>query len=139
MKKRKYTVPIIMLAALLVIGIGIGIYAVYYNQYDHMGAMTEKELYEYNYVLTAFGRSASITASNEVLILDTMTKKLGGDTEVTFKIYRYEKESDLADALYMTNQEIGEASGYTYMGHGTVTLGDDSYAGMRDMEVFYLR
>lgn len=139
MKKRKITVLLIVLAAALLIGIGVGIYAAFYNNHDHMADMTDKELYEFNYVLTAFGRNAELTADNEVLILETMTKNLGGDTEVTFKIYHYERESDLSAALDMTNQQISENSSYTYMGHGTVTLVDDSFAGMSNMKVMYVR
>lgn len=140
MKKKTIIVLSIIVAAVLVLaGIGIGIYAHIYGQQDHADAMSVEDRYQYNYALTAFGRNSGRTSNSEVLIVDSITKKLGGDTEVIFYIYRFEKESDLSAALYMTAEEIAENSSYEYMGFGSVTLVDDSFAGMTNMRTVYVK
>lgn len=138
-KKTIITLSIILAAVLVVAGIGLGIYARHYGDQNHADKLTQDELYEYNYVLTVFGRNASVIGENEVLILDTVTKNLGGNSEASFVIYQYSKESDLLAALNMTPEEIAANSAYEYMGTGTVTLVDDSFAGMQNMKTVYLK
>lgn len=138
MKKR--TIWIIVAAAVLVAAIaGVSIYAWQYHNQDHADGLSSDDLYEYNYLLTVFGRNNKLTNNSEVLVVDTVTKTLGGDTEVTFRIFHYEKESDLAAALKMTVEQVGENSAYEYMGYGTVTLLDDNFAGMVNMKVVYVK
>ena len=42
-------------------------------------------------------------------------------------------------ALNMTAEEIAEKANYDYMGQGTVTLVDDSFAGMSNMSVTFIK
>ncbi len=133
---------IIILSVILVVALvatGVGIYAYIYGQQDHADAMDSDDRYEYNYILTLFGRNNSLSGDDEVLVLESVDKTLGGDTEATFKIYRYEKESDLSAALKMTVEEIAENGAYEYVGYGTVTLVDDSFAGMSNMKTIYVK
>lgn len=137
---KKKALIITVAAAVLVAAIaGICIYAWQYHNRDHASDLNSDELYQYNYLLTVFGRNNNLTSNSEVLVVDTVTKTLGGDTEVVFRIFRYEKESDLAPALKMTVEQVGENSAYEYMGYGTVTMLDDNFAGMVNMKVIYVK
>ena len=137
MKKRSIIILSIMVAVALIAGLAI--YARLYHEPNYADKLGDDELYQHNYLLTVFGRNNSLTGSKEVLVVDTITKTLGGDTEVTFRIYAYEKESDLMPALHMTVEQIEASSSYEYMGHGTVTLVDDQFAGMVNMKPVYVK
>lgn len=138
-KKIVVTVSIIVVAALLVGGLGLWLYSRYYGSQNHADKLDEQALYEYNYILTAFGRNANVISDDEVLVLNTITKNLGGDSEASFLIYKYSQESDLQAALHMTPEEIANNAAYEYMGTGTVTLVDDQFAGMRNMKTIYMK
>lgn len=129
----------IVAAVIAIAGIGYGLYAHNYNNRNHAQNMEENELFQLNYTLTVFGRNNNVIGSNDVLILDTMTKEMGGDTQITFVIYRYTNESDLNRALKMTAAEIAEDPSFEYMGNGTVTMVEDEIAGMRNMKATYIK
>lgn len=139
MKKKILLIIAIVLAVLVVAGVVLGIYAHVYKNQNHADKLDDKSLYEYNHILTAFGRSNNLISGNEVLVLDTVNKNLGGDTEASFYIYRYENESDLVEALKMTPEQIAANDAYEYMGTGTVTLLDDKFAGMVNMKTMYVK
>ena len=139
MKKKIIWIIAIALGVAILAGAGLGIYAYIYNNQNHADSLDEKGLQEYNHLLTAFGRNNTLIASNEVLVLDSIDKNLGGDTVASFVIYKYENESDLGAALKMTAQQIAESDAYEYMGTGTVTLLDDQFAGMVNMKVLYIK
>ena len=98
-----------------------------------------------SYIVVGLGRFGTQVAKKlyelggEVLVLDTVNKNLGGDTEATFYIYKYKNESDLMAALKMTPDEIAGNDAYEYMGSGTVTLLDDKFAGMVNMKTMYIK
>ncbi len=137
-RKKILIIASIAAAVALLVGAGLGIYAYFYNQPNSADGMSADERYEYSYVLTIFGRHSQQTANDEVLIVDTVTKSFGGDTQVTFHIYRYTWESDLSPALRMTKQQLDEHENYTYMGKGTVTMIGDDFAGMSNMQTMYI-
>ena len=86
-KKQIWTIAAIAAAVVLAVIIGICAYAHHYNQQEHADFLSQDELYQYNYLLTAFGRNASLTADDQVLVLESVSKNLGGDTVATFVIY----------------------------------------------------
>lgn len=137
-KKIIMIISIVLLVAALA-GIGVGIYAKHYHSLNHAEDLTGDELFEYNYVLTVFGRNKQVISSNDVLIVDTVTKNLGGDTEITFFIYRYTSESDLDAALRMSAEQIAADSRFEYMGTGTVSMIRDEIAGMSNMKTVYVK
>ncbi len=137
MKKR--TIIFVSIAVAVALLAGIWVYAAYYRNQDHADSLKGDELYEYNYLLTVFGRNNSLTGDNELLIVDSISKNLGGDTQVTFRIYHYEKESDLLPGLKMTREEIEKNASYEYVGFGEVTLVDDAFAGMSNMKTVYVK
>lgn len=137
MKKR--TIIIASVAVVAALLIGLAVFSVVYNNQDHAGALKGDDLYQYNYFLTVFGRNNSLTGDDEVLIVDSISKNLGGDTQIVFYIYHYENESDLMPALEMTRQEIEKNASYEYVGFGEVTLVDDKIAGMSNMKTIYIK
>lgn len=139
-KRTRIILWICIVAALIAIaGIGYGLYAHNYNNRDHAQDVEEDELFQLNYTLTVFGRNKSMIGTNDVLILDTMTKEMGGDTQITFVIYRYTNESDLNRALHMTAEEIAADPSFEYMGNGTVTMLGDEIAGMSNMKTTFIK
>ena len=139
MSKKTILIIAIAVAVVLLAGAVLGIYAYIYKNQNHADKLDEQGLYQYNHLLTAFGRTNSLIANDEVLVLDTVNKNLGGDTEATFYIYKYKNESDLMAALKMTPDEIAGNDAYEYMGSGTVTLLDDKFAGMVNMKTMYIK
>lgn len=137
MKKR--TVIIVSAVVALALIAGLGLYSVLYNNRDHADRLNDEQLYQYNHFLTAFGRSNSLTSNDEVLIVDSISKTLGGDTKITFYIYHYENESDLMAGLEMSREEIEKNASYEYVGFGEVTLVDDKIAGMSNMKTVYIK
>lgn len=139
MKKKLIWIIAILVCVAVVAGAGIGIYAHFYNNQNHADNLNNQQLRDYNHLLTAFGRNNKLIANDEVLVLDTVTKNLGGDTEASFLIYRYKNESDLTAALQMTPEQIAENDAYEFMGNGTVTLLDDKFSGMVNMKTRYIK
>lgn len=135
----KRIVIIAAIAVALALIAGFIIYSVFYNNQDHANRLNEEQLYQYNHFLTVFGRSNSLTGDDEVLIVDSISKTLGGDTKIMFCIYHYENESDLMAGLEMSREEIEKNSSYEYMGYGEVTLVDDKIAGMSNMKTVYIK
>ena len=129
----------IVASVIAIAGLSYGLYARSYNNRDHAENMEEDELFQLNYTLTVFGRNKSMISTNDVLSLDTMTKEMGGDTQITFVIYRYTNESDLNKALHMTAEEIAADSSFEYMGSGTVTMIGDDVARMSNMKTTYIK
>ena len=138
-KKTLMTIAIILVATLLVGGLGVWLYSRHYNNQNHADKLDDEALYEYNYILTAFGRNASVIADDEVLVLTKIDKQLGGNSVASFVIYKYTNESDLSAALHMTAEEIANNAAYEYMGTGTVTLVNDQFAGMQNMKTIYTK
>ena len=138
---KKKLIIIISVAVVLVAiaAVVYGIYAKNYNNRDYAAEMSSEEVYQYNYMLTVFGRNANRIGNQDVLVIETMTKELGGDTLITFHIFRYTKEADLEDALKMDLSQISADSRFECVGDGTVTMIDDKVAGMSNMKTSYVK
>lgn len=140
MKKKKNILIISIVAAVAILaGVGLGIFAHYYGNQNHADQLDKDGLFQYNYVLTAFGRNSSLIGSNDVLIVESVSKSIGSATEITFVIYQYTSESALNAALYMTPEEIADNANYIYMGTGTVSMEGDDFSTMQNMKTTYVR
>lgn len=138
--RRKLIIIISVAVALIAIAaVAYGIYARHYNDQNHAENLSSSDRSSYNYALTAFGRTNSIIGDKDVLVLDTISKELGGDSQITFVIYRYSSESDLNDALKMSAEQIAQDARFEYVGTGTVALVDDEIAGMSNMKATYIK
>ena len=138
-RKKLIVILSIVAAVAIVGGVAFGIYAHQYNNKNHAENLSESELQNYNHLLTAFGHRNNLIGSKDVLIVDTITKTVGGDTEITFFIYQYKQESDLYPALKMNAQQIADNENYEYMGTGTVTMIQDEIGGMTNMRTVYVK
>lgn len=138
---KKNLIIIISVAVVLVAiaAVAYGVYAKKYNNRNYAAEMSAEEVYQYNYMLTVFGRNANRIGSQDVLVIETMTKELGGDTLITFHIFHYTKEADLEDALKMDLTQISADPRFECVGDGTVTMIDDKIAGMSNMQTTYVK
>ena len=138
-KKRTWCIIAIVLAVLVLAGSIYGICVKRYNHKDHAAEMNTEDRYFMNLALTTFGQTKSLIGSKDVLVLDTVTKKFGGDTLVTFVIYQYENIDDYYRALNMTAEEMAADSSFEYLGTGEVTLRNDEIAQMGNMRTAYIK
>ena len=129
----------IVLALAVIAGIGLWIYADQYSKRDFVASMTEQERYQYNYSLTLYGRNYQYTGKSDVLIVENIQKNLGGNTEVSFRIYSYSNSTLLSEALKMTCADMDKDQRFVFVGTGTVTLLDDQMAKMANMKTLYYR
>ena len=139
LKKQIIWVVAIALAIIAVAAVFFGIRAYRYNRQDHAANLTSDERVQMNYTLTVFGRNNNQVGTKEVVVLDVIQKQVGGDTQITFQVYRYTSESDLNDAMKMTVEEIANDSRFEYVGNGSVTMVDDKVAGMSNMKTSYVK
>ena len=138
--RRKLTITLSIVAAVVILAsVVFGIYAHRYNHKNHAETLTDSELQNYNHLLTAFGQRNNLIGSQDVLIVETITKTVGGDTEITFVIYQYNQESDLYPALKMNAAQIAANENYEYMGTGTVSMPQDNIANMTNMKTIYVK
>ena len=137
-KKKTWCIIAIVLAVLVLAGSIYGICVNRYNRKDHAAEMSTEDRSFLNLSLTTFGQTKSLIGAKDVLILDTVTKKFGGDTLVTFVIYQYEDFADYSRALKMTAEEMAADPAFLYVGTGEVTLLNDDIALMGNMKTSYI-
>lgn len=140
--KKKQTilrVAAIVLALALIAGIGLWIYADQYSKQNFADSMSQEERYQHNYTMTLYGRKYQYSGQNDVLILESVHKNLGGNTEITFRIYSYGNATQLSEALKMTCSDIEKDQRFTCIGTGSVTLLGGKLVNMSDMKTLYNR
>lgn len=138
-KQKIIRIVAIVLALAVIAGIGLWIYADQYSKRDFVSSMNEQERYQYNYTLTLYGRNYQHTGKSDVLIVENIQKTLGGNTQVSFRIYSYSNATQLSEALKMTCSDMDKDQRFTFVGTGTVTLLDDQLAKLSDMKTLYYR
>ena len=137
-KKKIWRILAIVLLVLVLAGSVYGILVNRYNNQDHAEEMSAEDRYFMNLSITTFGQTKSQIGAKDVLIVDTVTKKFGGDTLVTFVIYQYESLTDYTRALKMTAEEMAADPAFRYVGNGEVTLRNDDIALMGNIKTSYI-
>ena len=141
MKKKQKIIRFtaIVVAMAVIAGIGLWIYADQYGKRDFADSMSQEERYQHNYTITLYGRQYQYSSQNEVLIVESIHKNLGGNTEITFRIYSYTNATQLSEALKMTCSDIEKDQRYAFVGTGSVTLLGGKLVNMSDMKTLYYR
>ena len=85
---------LIVLAIIALLSIAAVATVLVYDRVDHSGLIGKSEVSQYNTAITATARGYSSIATDEFVIIDTVSKELDGHTNITFRVYKL-PEGDL--------------------------------------------
>lgn len=124
-KKLKKCILILLAVALLAVGVVlIGFYA--YNHADHAKNLEETEIAAYNTAITAAARKAGSIRDDEFILIDTISKEVGGNTNISIRVYKLPDGAKQADYMGLRVSDLPEDFGPEFMARGTARLIDDS-------------
>ena len=116
MKKKLWILP---LCLLLLVAIGIGIYL-------GSGRISTTNIKEYNTAATQRAWRQSIIGNNDILILKSVTRDPGGDTNVEFNVYRLPAGAMASHYLDKQVSDLPADTPLELMGSASCTfIGDD--------------
>ena len=115
---------IVLLAALFVIGAGcVGGYYVYdYNTKNHASGMASTEIASINTAIGYQAASEGLLQEGQIVTVNKVYKKLGGDTTVEFTIYQTSDATDLSAAAGYLEKNAKTDESLTAAGSGTAVL-----------------
>lgn len=121
---------IIVAAVLLVVAIGIAVFA-----------LTRKQpsVQDYNVNATQRGWLSSTLSKNDILILKSITRNPGGDSQAEFYVYRLPTGEVSINYLHLQVSEIGKDSKLEHIGTATCTFIGDDPASIYNLKILYLR
>ena len=121
---------IILAIILLVVAIGIAIFAVTRNKVSAM---------DYNFNATQRGWRGSTLGSNDILILKSITRDPGGDSKAEFYVYRLQEGDSAANYMHLEVSQIGNDTPLEHIGSATCTFIGDDPASVYDLKILYTR
>ena len=114
---KKILIPILCL--LLIVAVAVGIYV-------SRNTLSTQRIKEYNTAATQRAWKQSLIASNDILILKSVTRNPGGDTKVEFNVYRLTAGAMASNYLSKQVSDLGNDTGLELMGTASCTfIGDD--------------
>lgn len=124
--RKHLKVPIlILLVAVIAIGsVFLGRYI--YNHADHAAGLDTPEIADYNTAITAAARKAGKIGADEFVIIDTITKTAGGNTDIAIHVYRLPDGGTDADYTGLRVSDLPEDFVPELMATGTARLIKDS-------------
>ena len=122
MHKKKQKLLLIALAVVAVLSVAAVIFVLSYDHIDHGTTLSKSEISQYNIAITAAARSYKAITSSEIVIIDTVSKELGGHTEITFRVYQLPEGK--TDAAYMELRVSDLPADFApdHLGNGTARL-----------------
>ena len=125
--KRNHTKLILILLAIVAVAIVGSIVGVQiYNHADHGKVMGDSTVSDYNTAITKAARAYNYITQQEFILIDTVSKELGKNTDVTFRVYQIPEGSDWT-AWQGWKVSDGPANfPAEYVGNGTARLLYDS-------------
>ena len=94
---------------------------------------------DYNTAATNRAQASGVISKNDILILKSITKDPGGDSQAEFYIYRLPEGTKAEDYLHLQVSKISADSPLEHMGSASCTfIGDDPTA-IRNLNAVFLR
>ena len=119
-KKPKLLVILLCcVAALLVVAV-VGIHI--YNNADHGKTMNDATVTDYNVAITEAARSYGSIGEQEFILIDTVSKELGKNTDITFRVYQLPDGGDWTAYQNYKVSDVPSDFAPDYVGHGTARL-----------------
>lgn len=115
---------IVLLATLFVIGVGsVGGYYVYnYNTKNHAGDMAAAEVAGLNAAISRQAAGEGLLEDGQIVTVNKVYKKLGGDTTVEFTIYQTSDATDLNAVSSYLDKNAKKDETLTAAGSGSAVL-----------------
>lgn len=136
-RKKKILIPLLVI---LLIGVGFGIYRLAtYNSTNQAGWMSKDEKNEYNSTITQRAWKTGRISQDEILILKTVNKNLGGDTQIDFYVYKLPQGAKATDYFSLEVSQISEDMGLTHVGLASCRLAGGNLKSITNLEIKYIR
>lgn len=120
MKKTRIYILIIALILLALTGFLVGRYI--YNHIDHGKTLSDASIADYNVAITEAARSYGSIGKNEFILIDTVSKELGKNTDITFRVYQLPDGEDWTAYHGWKVSDVPAGFAPDYMGRGTARL-----------------
>ncbi len=132
---------IIALALLFCIGAGcVGGYWIYnYNTTNQASWLSADDTFSYNDAATQRARSAGLIGEDEILVLNKVSKQLGGDTSIAFKVYKVLEGEDAAVLMHYRAAKLPENAKIEQVGTASAILIADQVSQIVDLAVQYTK
>ncbi len=131
---------LIAVLVIVVLAIGFGVYRLAtYNSTNQSGWMNKDEKTEYNSAITQQAWLTSRIARDEILIINTVNKTLGGDTEVELYVYKLPQGAKATDYYHLSVRQIPADSGLEHVGTATCKLAGGKLESVYNLLVTYMR
>lgn len=131
---------LITLAVVLALVLGFGVYRlVTYNSSEHSNWMDKDEKTEYNTALTQHAWRTAKISRNEILLLKSVNKNLGGDSQLEFYVYQLPDGAKSTDYLHLDANQVSSDSGLIHIGTATCRLAGGKISSIYSLEVKYIR
>jgi len=121
MRKKNKNLMIILAVTAVICLIGVAI-MIGYDHVDHSNLLSDKDTALYNSAITASGRAYGSLRSDEFVLIETVSKQLGDDTVVTFRVYKLPEGAKFADYQDLKVSDLPADFAPEYMGSGTARL-----------------
>ena len=126
----------IILAAAIILGISL------YARYDfvnHATGLSRTKIAEINTIVTFKAQSAGNIDTQEVLLLNTLSKDRQEDSEAVFYIYHLPEGANLADYIDLRPEDLDKNAGLEYLGTLICRLVDDDPSTVYNLAVTYIK
>jgi len=97
-----------------------------YNNMDHSAILGDENVARYNSAITASARAYNSIRPDEFVLIDTVSKELGGNTNITFRVYKLPEGATFTDYQHLRVQDVPANFVPEYVGNGTARLMEGS-------------
>ncbi len=125
MRKKSKILLIIFLIVAVLAAAGAAAW-ISYNNMDHSAILGDENVARYNGAITASARAYNSIRPDEFVLIDTVSKELGGNTNATFRVYKLPEGAKFTDYQYLRVQDVPANFAPEYVGSGTARLMEGS-------------
>lgn len=137
MKKKIF---LIILCAILLAAAGFGVFRLAtHNTANHAHRLSASELQECNTAVTQKAQVSGTIGKQEILILHTLSKTRGMDSNAVFYIYRLPEGADPHNYTGLRINQAEASGDLIYMGTLSCRLVENQLTSAYDMNVTYIR
>lgn len=131
---------LIILAVILLAAAAFGIYRLAtHNTANHADRLSAGELQECNTAVTQKAQVSGTIGKQEILILHTLSKTRGMDSNAVFYIYQLPEGADPNDYTGLRASQAESSGDLVYMGTLSCRLVENQLTSAYDMKVTYIR
>ncbi len=131
---------LMILAVVLLAAAGFGIFRLAtHNTANHADRLGAGELQACNTAVTQKAQVSGTIGKQEILILHTLSKTRGMDSDAVFYIYRLPEGADPSDYTGLRISQADASGDLVYMGTLSCRLVENDHTSAYDMKVTYIR